>query len=283
MEVGKLRGDLRFERVSFEYEKDTPVLRDLSFSVAAGESVALVGHTGCGKTSVISLLQGFYRPQKGTLLIDGIPLQDIKVQDLRANLGVVPQDVLLFHDTVRANVAYGRPEATEAEIWAVLEAARIDDFVKGLPQGLDTRLGGEEGIQPSAGEAQRLAIARAILIDPSVVILDEATSSMDSVEEARIQEAMQRLLKGRTAILIAHRLSTLKACDRILLMEAGQLVEEGSPAALLADPQSRYSSLHRSPYCGGGMERAGPKRPLFLALHARLRPAAPGWCAASWS
>ncbi len=244
--VGKLKGALRFEAVTFGYEAGTQVLKEMSFSIQPGESVALVGHTGCGKTSVISLLQGFYRCQQGTILIDGIPLNDIRMQDLRGNIGVVSQDVLLLNDSLRANVAYGRPQASDEEVWQALRAAQAEDFVRRLPHGFDTKIGGEEGIHPSAGETQRLAIARAILIDPSIVVLDEATSSMDSAEEARLQAAMQVLLKGRTSIIIAHRLSTLRQCDRIFLMEAGRLVEEGAPATLLADPGSRYSALHRS-------------------------------------
>ena len=245
-QIVKLSGAVRFEQVDFEYEKDRPVLRNISFSVRPGEKVALVGHTGSGKTSIISLLQGFYRPQRGSVLLDGIPINHIKVQDLRSQIGVVPQDVLLFHESLRANVSYGRRTATDDEIWAVLKAAQAEDFVRALPEGLDTRIGGEDGFQPSAGEAQRLAIARAILIDPGIVILDEASSSLDSQEEARLQDAILGLLQKRSAIIIAHRLSTIRQCDTILVLEAGQLIEEGSPMDLLSRPDSHYSRLHRS-------------------------------------
>ena len=249
--LATLKGAVRFEQVQFGYEADRLVLKDLSFSIEPGQKVALVGHTGSGKTSIISLLQGFYSPQKGSVLLDGIPIDRIKVQDLRGRLGVVPQDVLLFQDTVRANVAYGRQNAGEAELWKVLEAAQIADFVRSLPLGLDTKIASVDGVTPSAGEAQRLAIARALLMDPGLVILDEATSSLDSREEARLQGAIQKLLEGRSAIIIAHRLSTVRQCDKVLLLEAGRLIEEGGPASLLADPESHYSRLHRSHFSPG--------------------------------
>jgi ATP-binding cassette subfamily B protein len=246
LEVQKLLGAVRFERVTFGYEKDRNVLHEISFSIEPGQKVALVGHTGSGKTSIISLLQGFYQAQSGSVLLDGIPLEKIQVQSLRRNVGVVSQDVLLFHDSLRNNVAYGRPGASEEEILKVLEAVQIGDFLRSLPLGLKTKIGGEDGFTPSAGEAQRLAIARAILIDPSIVILDEATSSLDSREEGRLQDAIHQLLQGRSAIIIAHRLSTIRECDKIFVLEAGHLVEQGSPSELLADPQSHYSRLHQS-------------------------------------
>jgi ABC-type multidrug transport system fused ATPase/permease subunit len=249
--LAALRGAVRFEHVSFAYETGREVLSDLSFSIEPGQKVALVGHTGSGKTSVISLLQGFYSPQQGSVLLDGIPIDRIRVQDLRARLGVVPQDVLLFQDTLRANVAYGRQGATDGELWEVLKAAQIDEFVRSLPKGLDTKIASEGGITPSAGEAQRLAIARALLMDPGLVILDEATSSLDSAEESRLQAAILLLLQGRSAIIIAHRLSTVRSCDKVLLLEAGRLVEEGPPSQLLAQPESRYARLHRSHFSPG--------------------------------
>jgi len=242
----KLKGWVRFEHVSFAYEQGRPVLRDVTFSIRPGERVALVGHTGSGKTSVISLLQGFYRPQEGSVLLDGTPLNQIRMQDLRNQVGVVSQDVLLFNDTLRGNVAYGKPDADDARIMQVLRAVQIEELVLRLPRGLDTMVGGEDGFSPSAGEAQRLAIARALLKEPGIVVLDEASSSLDSQEEGRLQGAILGLLDGRSAVIIAHRLSTIRMCDTVIVMEAGRIVEQGPPAALLEDPDSRYARLHRS-------------------------------------
>ena len=253
--VGKFRGEVRFDHVNFEYEKDTPVLNDISCFIGAGRKAALVGHTGSGKSTMIHLLLGFYRPQGGTILIDGVPTTEIDPRDLRRNIGIVPQDVVLFRDSVRANVAYGRPDAPEEDIWRVLAAAQIDDYVKGLPKGLDTRLGGDDGVNPSEGEAQRLSVARALLTDPSIVILDEATASLDSEEEGRLQRAIGELLKGRTAIIIAHRLSTLTQCDLVVVLERGRLLEEGNPAELLNKRDGAYAGLYRAYYASGAIRR----------------------------
>jgi len=248
--VGRLKGSVRFEHVVFEYVQGAPVLNDISISIAAGQNVALVGHTGCGKTTLVNLLLDFYRPLSGSILIDGTPTTEIHPRDLRRNIGVVPQDPTLFRDTVRMNVTYGKPEATEAEIWRVLEVAQVDEYVRGLPQGLDTRIGGEEGVTPSEGERQRLSIARAVLIDPAIVVLDEATSSLDSLEEAKLQKAIKELLQRRTALIIAHRLSTVKTCDMVVVMERGRILETGNPDALLADPSSVYARLNKAHFAG---------------------------------
>jgi ATP-binding cassette subfamily B protein len=242
---------VRFEHVSFGYEAERPVLKDISFSIAPGQKAALVGHTGSGKTSIIALLQGFYSPQQGSVLLDGIPIERIKVQDLRGCLGVVPQDVLFFQDTIRANISYGRQNAGEDALWKVMEAAQIAELVRSLPKGLDTRMMSEDGFTPSAGEGQRLAMARALLMDPGLVILDEATSSLDSREEARLQQAILTLLQGRSAIIIAHRLSTVRQCDKIILLETGRLIEEGSPRELLVRPNGHYARLHQSHFASG--------------------------------
>ena len=243
--VGRLRGEVRFDQVYFEYEVGRPVLHDIRLHVREGQNVALVGHTGCGKSTMVNLLQGFYHPVSGSILIDGIPTTQINPKDLRKNIGAVSQDVVLFQDTVRANVSYGKAGAPEADLWKVLEAAQIADYVKGLPNGLDTRImGGDEGVSPSEGEAQRLAIARALLTDPSLVILDEATSSLDSKEEARLQEAVKGLLRGRTAFIIAHRLSTVRGCDLVVVMERGRILEAGSPGELLLKREGAYARLH---------------------------------------
>ena len=249
--ITEVRGEVRFEHVSFEYEPGKPVLQDINYSVAAGTSVALVGHTGCGKTTTVNLLQDFYRPVRGSILIDGTPTVDIHPQDLRRHVGVVPQDVVLFSDTLRANVAYGKPTASDSEIWKVLEAAQIDEYVKALPNGLDTRVGGEDGVTPSEGEAQRLSIARALLIDPAIVILDEATSSLDSMEEALLQVAVKELLRKRTSFIVAHRLSTIRNCDLVVVMERGRIVEMGNPRDLLSKPDSVYANLNRAHFSTG--------------------------------
>jgi ATP-binding cassette subfamily B protein len=249
--IADWKGEVRFEHVHFEYEKAKPVIADVHLHVPAGTSVALVGHTGCGKTTLVNLLQDFYRPVSGSILIDGTPTTDIHPQDLRKHIGVVPQDVVLFHDTLRGNVAYGKPDATDDELWKVLEAAQVADYVRSLPSGLDTRLGGEEGISPSRGESQRLSIARALLIDPAIVILDEATSSLDSLEEARLQIAIRELLRRRTAFVIAHRLSTIRHSDLVVVMERGKIIETGNPDVLLQRKDSIFSRLHEAHFKSG--------------------------------
>lgn len=246
--VGRLSGELRIDHLYFEYRKDTPVLNDISLHALPGQSIALVGHTGCGKSTLVNLLLGFYRPLKGVILIDSISVTDMNPKDLRRNIGVVPQDILLFHDSIRANIAYGRLGASDDELWQVLKTAQIDDYVRQLPQGLETRIGGREGINPSKGQAQRLCIARAILTDPSIVILDEATSSLDSNEELKLQEAVGSLLKGRTSIIIAHRLSTIRRCDLVVVMERGQILEMGNPDELLKKPEGVYARLNKAHY-----------------------------------
>ncbi len=249
--VSEWKGEVRFEHVHFAYEQDKPVVNDVHLHVPAGTSVALVGHTGCGKTTLVNLLQDFYRPLSGSILIDGTPTTDIHPQDLRRHIGVVPQDVVLFHDTLRGNVAYGRPEATDDDLWRVLEAAQAADYVRSLPAGLDTRLGGEEGISPSQGESQRLSIARALLVDPAIVILDEATSSLDSLEEARLQLAIRELLRNRTAFVIAHRLSTIRHSGLVVVMERGRIIETGNPDVLLQKKDSVFSRLHEAHFKSG--------------------------------
>ncbi len=250
--VGRLTGEVRFEHVHFSYVPGQPVLNDIHLSVPAGTTVALIGHTGCGKSTLVNLLLDFYRPQDGTILIDGIPTGTLHPQDLRRNIGVVPQDVTLFHDTIRANVAYGSQEATDDEIWRALEVAQAAEYVRSLPKVLETRIGGEEGVTPSEGESQRLCMARALVKDPSIVILDEATSSLDSNEEDNLQRAIKELLRGRTAFIIAHRLSTVRNCDLAVVMEHGRIIESGPPSKLLDDPASMYSRLHSAHFSAGG-------------------------------
>jgi subfamily B ATP-binding cassette protein MsbA len=223
--------EIVYRGVAFAYDQ-RPVLEDIYLTVRWGELVALVGPSGAGKTTLLNLLPRFYEVSRGAILIDGHDLRDITLQSLRAQIGVVTQQTILFNDTVRFNVGYGRPEAGEAELLSALQAAYAYGFVMALPQGLDTVIG-EQGVRLSGGERQRLAIARALLKDPPILILDEATSSLDSEAEREVQQALDRLIKGRTTLVIAHRLSTVRGADRILVLADGRIVETGAHAELL--------------------------------------------------
>jgi ATP-binding cassette subfamily B protein len=225
--------EVRFEGVSFGYDPRRPVLRALDFTIAAGHTLALVGSSGAGKSTVVRLLFRFYETGEGRVLIDGQDLRDVTQASLRAALGLVPQDTVLFNDTIRANIAYGRPGASQPEIEAAARAAQIHDFISLLPDGYDTMVG-ERGLKLSGGEKQRVAIARMVLKDPPILIFDEATSALDSGTERLIQSALRRLSAGRTTLIIAHRLSTVVDADQILVIEAGRVVEHGRHHQLLA-------------------------------------------------
>ncbi|MES2523717.1 MAG: ABC transporter ATP-binding protein [Gemmatimonadota bacterium] len=242
--IGTARFDreLRFEGVTFAYDSDATALSDVSFTAAKGEVVALVGASGAGKSTLIDLIPRFIEPTGGRITIDGVDLRDIKLDALRSLTGIVSQDTVLFNDTVRANVAFGRVDATQAQLDAAARAANALGFINELPQGWDTGLG-ERGTRLSGGQRQRLAIARALLSDPPILILDEATSALDAESERLVQEAIDRLLEGRTVFVIAHRLSTIQHADRILVFEAGRLVEEGTHNELLVRG-GPYSRLH---------------------------------------
>ena len=233
---------IAFEQVSFAYEDDPPALRDVSFRAGKGEVIALVGASGAGKSTLVDLLPRFIEPTGGRITMDGVDLREIRLEDLRALTGIVSQDTVLFNDTVRANVAFGRVNATQAQLDAAAQAANAHLFIEALPQGWDTNLG-ERGTRLSGGQRQRLAIARALLSDPPILILDEATSALDAESERLVQEAIDRLLKGRTVFVIAHRLSTIQHADRILVFDQGQLVEEGTHVALLG-AGGAYARLH---------------------------------------
>lgn len=232
--LGTLRGEIQFDNVTFGYQPDQPVLRGVSFTAAPGQLVALVGPSGSGKTTITYLVQRLFDPQQGRVLIDGIDLRQVNLASLRRQIGVVTQETFLFHATIRENLLYGKPDASDAELETALRLANIWELVQRLPDKLDTIVG-ERGFKLSGGEKQRLAIARAILADPRILILDEATSSLDSESEALIQQALERLMPGRTSLVIAHRLSTILKADLILVVNNGMIVQQGTHAQLLAE------------------------------------------------
>ena len=242
-----VRGDVRFEHVTFAYGPELPaVLHDVSFHIAPGEVVALVGPSGAGKTTVASLITRFWDVPNGTVTLDGIDVRRLSLLDLRGAVGLVPQDPALFSGTVRDNIAYARPDASDDDVIAAARAAHAWEFIERLPDGVETRVG-ERGVKLSGGQRQRVAIARVFLKDPAVVVLDEATSSLDSESEQLVNSAMERLLTGRSTLIIAHRLSTVRRADRLLVLDAGRIVEEGSHAELLAG-QGVYARLYRVQY-----------------------------------
>ncbi|HKI05978.1 MAG TPA: ABC transporter ATP-binding protein [Thermoanaerobaculia bacterium] len=239
-------GKVELRDVWFEYQAETPVLKGISFTALPGTSTALVGPSGSGKSTLIGLVAAFHRPTSGQILVDGHNLSEVRLGDYRSHLGVVFQDNFLFDGTVLENIAYARPHASEEDVIHAARIARCDDFVARLPDGYETIVG-ERGVKLSGGERQRVAIARAILADPRILILDEATSSLDSESEALIQEGLAELMKGRTTFVIAHRLSTIRNADTIMVLEGGQVVERGRHQELLA-LGGRYHALYTRQY-----------------------------------
>lgn len=252
-------GEIRFENVTFRYpSQKEPVYRDLSLRIAPGERIGLVGRSGSGKTTFVKLIQRLYDVNAGRITIDGQPVAGATQASLRAQIAIVQQEPILFHRSLAENIGYARPDATPAEIEQAARLANAHEFILRLPRGYQT-LVGERGVKLSGGERQRIALARAFLADAPILILDEATSSLDSESEYLIQQAVDRLMRGRTAIVIAHRLSTVQAMDRILVFDHGRIVEEGTHAALLQRPDGAYRRLFERQ--SGGPEAAGPPEP----------------------
>lgn len=254
-EMPAVEGRVEFEDVQFHYEEGKPVLRGINFEAGQGTVTALVGSSGSGKSTTIGLIAAFYRPTHGRVLVDGIDLADVKLGSYRSQLGVVFQETFLFDGTIKENVEFGRPGATGEQILDACRLARVDEFAERFEQGYDTVVG-ERGVKLSGGQKQRVSIARAILADPRILILDEATSSLDSETEQLIQQGLAYLMRGRTTFVIAHRLSTIRRADQILVMEGGEIVERGSHAELFA-AEGRYHELYTKQH--------GLERNLFLA------------------
>ena len=237
-----VRGDISFDHVAFGYNQDEPVLLDVSFTIKQGELVGIVGTTGGGKSTVVSLIPRFYDPTSGCVRVDGVDIRQYKLQSLRSQIGFVLQDTVLFRGTIRDNIAYGRSGATQKDIAEAAQLANADEFISRMPHGYDTMVG-ERGLTLSGGQRQRIGIARAIIRNTPILILDEPTAALDTESERLVIEALERLMKGRTVITIAHRLSTIRDADKIIVLKAGAVAEEGTHEELLA-LGGVYAELH---------------------------------------
>jgi ATP-binding cassette subfamily B protein len=254
IDVGRLAGTIEYRGVRFGYRADRPIFDGLDLAIKAGETVAFVGPSGAGKTTICSLLPRFYEIAAGAITIDGIDIRDMTLKSLRSNIGIVQQDVFLFAGTIRENIAYGKLDASEAEILDAARRARLDNLIADLPDGLGTVIG-ERGVKLSGGQKQRLAIARIFLKNPPILILDEATSALDTETERAIQQSLAELSAGRTTLVIAHRLATIANADRILVVDDGRIVESGSHAELLARKNGRYRNLQAAQTAGDPVHR----------------------------
>ncbi len=241
--VARLKGDIEYRDVGFGYNSERPIFDGLNMAIRAGETIAFVGSSGAGKTTICSLLPRFYEVSGGAILVDGIDIRDMTLKSLRYNIGIVSQDVFLFAGTIRENIAYGRLDASDQDIADAARRARLDAVIAAMPEGYDTIIG-ERGVKLSGGQKQRLAIARIFLRNPPILILDEATSALDTETERAIQQSLSELSVGRTTLVIAHRLATIVNADRIMVVEGGQIVEQGSHAELLSVKNGRYKRLH---------------------------------------
>jgi ATP-binding cassette subfamily B protein len=255
LELPPVRGEIRFDHVTFGYDRARPVLADVDLTIEAGETFALVGATGAGKSTMAKLVTRFHDPSEGRVLLDGHDLRDVTLTSLRRQLGVVPQEAFLFGGSMRDNIAFARPDATEEEVLEACRAVGIDDLVERLPAGIDTAVH-ERGVALSSGERQLLALARAFLARPRVLVLDEATSNLDLRSEAKIEHALDVLLEGRTAIVIAHRLATAMRADRIAVVDDGRIVELGSHDELVA-LGGRYAAMYATWASHTGSASAG--------------------------
>ncbi len=241
-DLKEVKGKISFRNMSFGYKKDRLTLKNISFEVQPGEVVAIVGKSGVGKTTLCDLIARYYFPLKGQILIDDINIKKIKLKSLRDQMAFVPQEILLFNDTIKNNIRYGKISASEEKIIAAAKAANAEEFINTFSKNYN-QLVGERGIKLSAGQKQRIAISRAILRDPKILILDEATSSLDSISEKLVQDALKKLISGRTTFIIAHRLSTIQSADKIIVLEKGKIVEMGNHEELMKNPEGIYRNF----------------------------------------